>query len=517
LSETWLSDKGVYDADRSMVVEGMLPSVGAPTREDYYAEKMGYLPFNKRSRMTIRIQESLEPGETKEIRIRGAGQMVLIRNAASDQDEWDLSGIRPEDIPEITNDSFVTIGGEFTRKPRLNNNYQTGNLPSLGTLTKIKTIPTDADYFRLYCVMDSSGNIYFTFNDGSNERVASIDYDHEARWSVIASTYSGKTNYNGFPRLTDDHLYLMGNIGIRVPFMYSKEDGSDANTHLTLYENGGADYFVQGSKLYCDYRSAYKWRACVANTGLFSNFFSSTLDVLSGTMSLFSGDGYCSWFSGASRALYKGSWDAAVTKLLDNWQLCAQDENGAMYGWNKATGDFERRSLAGALVWNITTATIDSGGYFYYGAHCVAVDEYNGIVYLTYGNGSTGYMVCAIDRDTGVIIWNRKIQENPNIGTSSANTFLCTAVDKYGIMVGFNEFSPAAVSYKENLFIYNINTDTVIWEKYEAGTNDEMQTYGLFSQCLPQAGGGPCTGWGKLVWVNPSSDASNVGGIYVLT
>jgi len=89
--ETWLITSGMYDEERSLPVQGMLPSLGAPAREDYHGEHFHRLPYNKMGPVDIVIQETLEAGEEANFRFRGPGQFGVFRKATSDQEDWKLS------------------------------------------------------------------------------------------------------------------------------------------------------------------------------------------------------------------------------------------------------------------------------------------------------------------------------------------------------------------------------------------------------------------------------------------
>lgn len=98
--------KGIYDPTRSMVVEGMLPTLGAEERASYHAERFNRLPFRKVGPVDMRIEESLSFGEKVLIRVRGAGQFGVFRKAVSDQTDWKLS--------VYTDNDRSTLLSEFT-------------------------------------------------------------------------------------------------------------------------------------------------------------------------------------------------------------------------------------------------------------------------------------------------------------------------------------------------------------------------------------------------------------------
>lgn len=91
LSETWLVDRGIYDETRSMMVEGMLPTLSAPERDEVHGEHFNRLPFKVVGPADIRVEEQISPGEKILIRIRGAGQFGCFRKAVSAQEDWKLS------------------------------------------------------------------------------------------------------------------------------------------------------------------------------------------------------------------------------------------------------------------------------------------------------------------------------------------------------------------------------------------------------------------------------------------
>ena len=104
--ETSLLTKGVYDESRSMLTEGMLPTLGVEERASYHSERFNRLPFMKVGGEAIRISETITSGEKKLIRVRGAGQFGVFRKAVSGQVGWKLS--------VFTDNDRTTLLAEFT-------------------------------------------------------------------------------------------------------------------------------------------------------------------------------------------------------------------------------------------------------------------------------------------------------------------------------------------------------------------------------------------------------------------
>jgi len=503
----------------TLMTDGMNGSAYVDEQDSAFKTVAQKLPQKQYGYTRLRLAVTVPANSQQSVSLRNMGNIGLISNPTIDSDDvtiYSVSGnVIADSIP------VPDIGGNFWRKPRLNNNYQTGNLPTLGILTKILDFPADVNPMRPYVVMDSEGNIYYTYYDGADERVASRDRSNDLRWNVVASVYDGRTLNSGYPRLdsNETQLFLMGSNNAREPFVYSTVDGSDLNTHLVLKGIGGEDYFITPSYMYVDYWNNNDWlrqvRLTAQNDTTYSN---NTINVLTGTMSWFSGYGYCSAWDGSKRNLYKGSFNGSVTKMIDNWWLFAQDEYGVLYGVNQATGEYEAVDVSGNVLWTLARSTISSG-VFFNDSELHAVDESNGIFYVGYGRSGIEFAVCAIDRTNGSILWNRNIHSNANIGTVDTfenNMSIC--VDRHGMIVGYNYYTASAAPWqaKMNLFLYDSNTDTEIWEKYESGYNYTMEMDGLQSQVRCHQGGGPCGGWKRFVWSNPSSHASNVGGLYIL-
>jgi len=81
--------QGMYDADGTLLTQGFISTIPDFTREDYYPEHFHLLPFHKANVETIRIQEELEPGESKDIKVRGAGHFgCFYKGAVSEQADW---------------------------------------------------------------------------------------------------------------------------------------------------------------------------------------------------------------------------------------------------------------------------------------------------------------------------------------------------------------------------------------------------------------------------------------------
>jgi hypothetical protein len=90
LSGSYLVTEGFYDEDRSLLTKGMIGTPPLFSRESYYSEHFHYLPYHKVNIEAIRIQEDLEPGDTAELKIRGAGQFGAFLKAVSEQEDWTL-------------------------------------------------------------------------------------------------------------------------------------------------------------------------------------------------------------------------------------------------------------------------------------------------------------------------------------------------------------------------------------------------------------------------------------------
>ena len=103
---SFLISKGMHDAERSLLVEGMLPTLGAEERASYQGERFNRVPFMRVGSADIRVEESISFGGKKLIRVRGAGQFGVFRKAVSDQTDWKLSVFNDNDR--------TTLLAEFT-------------------------------------------------------------------------------------------------------------------------------------------------------------------------------------------------------------------------------------------------------------------------------------------------------------------------------------------------------------------------------------------------------------------
>lgn len=88
-----MADRLIIDGmdSRSHILDGM----GGDT-EDYetdpaHKEFYHHLPAVIRNAETVVIEESMSAGQSKNIRIRGAGQFGVFRKAISNQSDWKLT------------------------------------------------------------------------------------------------------------------------------------------------------------------------------------------------------------------------------------------------------------------------------------------------------------------------------------------------------------------------------------------------------------------------------------------
>lgn len=497
---------------KSLLTDGIAGEGVAEDSDSAFKTVVRRSPQKSYGYTRLKVAVTVPANSTQSVTLRNMGNIGLISNPTIDSDDVSLYSVSGNVIA----DSIPTpaIGGEFARSARLNRNYQTGNLPDIGVLRRVMPFPGSVDQVWHQVVMDSDGNIYFRYTDtGANRKNTKLDRNYDTVWDVADEVYDGKIANAPFLALSDNYLFLLGASSWPYPYVYNRSDGGWANDGMTLYAHaeGNGLWLTDGNFLYYKKASSNDWwKGNLLTADQVNTLSGGTKNPVDSTMSLYGGKAY---FTDADGHVYEGQWDASVTKIIDDFTIAAQDEDGTFYGWNASTGNFESYDVSGNLLWSksrtdlgINTHTVTTG------PNSIAVDETNDRIHIVTGI-TTEIRLLTIDRTDGSILKaNQKVNDAACGVTDSTRSVLC---DRYG-KIAILYYTSFALAQQDlmRLYLWDYDSESRYYSLEEgANYKYKMQQYGL-EQCSPYTSF--CTGWKRLVWGNYSTDAANVGGLYIL-
>lgn len=83
---------GMYDSDITLPLHGFGgQQKDAFVKDNAYKSFYHYLPARVVAPETVRVQETMEAGDSKLIMVRGAGQFGVFWGATSDQEDWKVT------------------------------------------------------------------------------------------------------------------------------------------------------------------------------------------------------------------------------------------------------------------------------------------------------------------------------------------------------------------------------------------------------------------------------------------
>ena len=500
---------------RTLLADGMIGSSEQGETDPAFKQKRDSVPFKDYAYTRARVAVDVPANSQVALNLRGMGNAGYVSNPTLSGDgasDVSIVSVGDNNVDDVA--PAVMLAGGYYPMARLNRNFQTGNNPRIGTIQKIYDFPGEVDQVRCYPSMDTDGGIYFNYtNLSAARRNAKLDKDLTLEWDVadfkylartattphFALSVSGEMARHGAPH--DSYFYLYDTVsgaytGSATP---GYPDVSEPAVFDALY--GYADKNFTNDDI---------WRYTMA--GVAGGSFSGNSErFVTRMLSVFGGVGYCTAYNPAYN-LYSSSFANSATLLISDFELMAQDSLGNFYGWSRSTDNLEKYTLAGSLVWSVTRASLSISSYIIGETTPVSfvVDDVNDRIMFGYKSGSGDVRLAVVSSVDGTATTNHgRLLQNQ---ISESDTTMMISTDRYGYTVCAFYRPGAGGGHQDEsyLLLYDFNDDNILYTYSKTGWIYTHITDGIFN------GLGLCTGWGKFVWGNDSTDGSNVGGLYIM-